>query len=72
MLDGFEEEVLAPFPMAQALEPGAAKDRPPRPQSFADALDGRPGTEREAAEIEVGKAQKGDQLAEVSSEDSRG
>ena len=52
-LDRLEEEILASLPVAQALEPRSTQDRLARPQSLADAFDGRPRTKRESAEVEV-------------------
>ena len=57
-LDRIEEEVLAPLPVAQPLEPRAAKDRAPRPKPLADPLDRGPRAEREAAEIEFASSSR--------------
>src|SRR5438309_2241615 len=67
--DRLEEEVLAPLPMPEALEPRPPKDRPPRLQPLADALDRGPRAERKSAEVEVGEAEVGDQFAQVPRQD---
>ena len=55
-LDRVEEEGLAPLPVAKPFEPRAAEHRAARPKALADRLDRRARAEREAAEIEIGRA----------------
>src|SRR5206468_8027720 len=66
--DRFEEEGLAPLPVAQPLQTRAAEDRAPRTQPLAHALNRRPRTQRKSAEIELRQAQMRHQLAQIAGE----
>src|SRR5205814_9933683 len=58
--------------MLQTLETRSAEDGAARFQALADPFDRRPSAEREAAEVELAKAEISDQPAQVPGEDSDG
>ena len=68
--DRFEEESLAPLPVAQPLEARAAEDRAARAQPLAHALDRRSRAQRKPAEVELGQIQTRNQLAQVAGENA--
>ena len=59
------EELAAPFPVGQNVEPGAAEDRSARSQPVADRVDGRPRSQRKTAEVELFELELADQFLKV-------
>src|SRR3546814_4936075 len=59
------EKFPAPLPASQPRQPHAAKDQPLRPHPRDHRADAGARAEREAAEVEIGKAKVPDQIVEI-------
>src|SRR6478609_5891467 len=68
--DRLDKEGLAPLPVAKPFEARAAEDCAPRPKPLPHALDGRPSSKRETAEVELGELETRDHLAQIAREDA--